>query len=51
MKSYVLDSYSLIAYFEKDDGSDKMVDLFDNAVNDNIGLYMNVINWGEVYYI
>jgi predicted nucleic acid-binding protein len=28
-----------------------MIDLFDDAVNDNIDLFMNIINWGEVYYI
>lgn len=51
MKSYVLDSYSLITFFEKDNGYDKMIDLFNNAVKDNINLFMNIINWGEVYYI
>ena len=51
MKSYVLDSYSLITYFEKDTGYDKVIDLFGNAVNDDISLFMNIINWGEVYYI
>jgi ribonuclease VapC len=51
MKSYVLDSYSLISYFEKDTGYKKMIDLFDHAVNDNAYLLMNIINWGEIYYI
>jgi predicted nucleic acid-binding protein len=28
-----------------------MIDLFDHAVNDNAYLLMNIINWGEIYYI
>jgi len=39
VRTYVLDSYSLITFFEKDKGFDKAK------------LFMNIINWGEVYYI
>jgi len=49
MKSYVLDSYSIIAYFEKDTGYEKIIDLLSRS--NNILLLMNIINWGEVYYI
>lgn len=51
MKSYVIDSYSLITYFEKDRGFEKIIDLFDKAPDNKIKLLMNIINWGEVYYI
>jgi len=51
MKNYVLDSYSLIAYFEKDIGYKKIVTLLESTVNNNICLLMNIVNWGEMYYI
>jgi len=51
MRTYVLDSYSLITFFEKDKGFEIMIDLFDKAVSDKAKLLMNIINWGEVYYI
>ncbi len=51
MRTYVLDSYSLITFFEKDKGFEIMIDLFDKAVSDKVKLFMNIINWGEVYYI
>ena len=51
MRAYVLDSYSLITFFEKDKGFEIMIDLFDKAVSDKAKLFMNIINWGEVYYI
>jgi predicted nucleic acid-binding protein len=50
MKNYVLDSYSIIAYFEKDAGYEKIIDLLDDP-DDNVYLLMNLVNWGEVYYI
>lgn len=51
MTTYILDSYSIIAFFEKDKGYETMIDIFDIAIRDKIRLYMNLINWGEVYYI
>ena len=51
MKNYVLDSYSLISYFEKDTGYEKIIDLLDRAINDSVYLFMNIVNWGEIYYI
>ena len=51
MKNYVLDSYSLISYFEKDTGYEKIIDLLDHAINDSVYLLMNIVNWGEIYYI
>jgi predicted nucleic acid-binding protein len=51
MKYYIIDSYCLITYFEKDEGFEKIIDFFDKATSNEIKLLMNIINWGEVYYI
>ena len=51
MKNYVADSYCIITYFEKDKGYEKVIELFCKASNSEINLYINLINWGEVYYI
>lgn len=47
----VLDSYSLIAYLEKEDGADRMIELFRVARDSGKALLLSVVNWGEVYYI
>lgn len=51
MKNYVADSYCIITYFEKDKGFERVIELFCEASTNKINLYMNLINWGEVYYI
>jgi predicted nucleic acid-binding protein len=47
----VLDSHSLIAYLENEDGADKMIELFQVARDYGKTLFLSVVNWGEVYYI
>lgn len=47
----VLDSYSLIAYLENEDGADRMIDVFRVARDSGKPLLLSVVNWGEVYYI
>lgn len=47
----VLDAYSLIAYLEKEEGADKMIELFRVARDSGKTLLLSVVNWGEVYYI
>jgi len=47
----VLDTYSLIAYFEGEDGAEKMVEIFQSARDSGHPLLLPVVNWGEVYYI
>jgi len=47
----VLDSFSLIAYLEGEEGSEKMVEIFRAARDSGRDLLLSVINWGEVYYI
>lgn len=47
----VLDSYSLIAYLENEDGAEKMIEVFRVARDSGRALSLSVVNWGEVYYI
>lgn len=48
---YVLDSYSLLTYAEKEKGVDKVGDILKKALDDKAELFLCVINWGEMYYI
>ncbi len=47
----VLDSYSLVAYFDGEEGAEKMVEIIRSARDSGRLLLLSVINWGEVYYI
>ena len=47
----VLDSYSLISYFEGEAGSNKMIEIFRAARDSERPLLLSVVNWGEVFYI
>ena len=47
----VVDSYSLIAYFEGEAGAATMVEVFKSARDSGRPLLLSVVNWGEVYYI
>lgn len=47
----VLDSYSLIAYLEGEEGADKMIELFQLARDSGRDLLLSTVNWGEIYYI
>ena len=47
----VLDSYSLIAYLENEDGAERMIEVIQVARNGGKPLLLSVVNWGEVYYI
>jgi predicted nucleic acid-binding protein len=47
----ILDSYSLIAYFDGEEGAEKMVEILRSARDSGRSLLLSVINWGEVYYI
>ena len=46
----VLDSWALICYLEQEPGFEKMIDLFEKAVETSRPLLMCIVNWGEVYY-
>jgi len=47
----VLDSYSLISYFEGEAGADAMIEIFRAARDSGRLLLLSVVNWGEVFYI
>lgn len=47
----VLDTYSLIAYFEGEAGKDTMIEVFRSARDSGKPLFLSVVNWGELYYI
>lgn len=47
----VVDSYSLLAYLERETGADKMIEIFRVARDSGRDLLLSVVNWGEVYYI
>jgi predicted nucleic acid-binding protein len=46
----VLDSWALLCYLEQEPGFEKIIDLFEKAVESSKPLFMCVVNWGEVYY-
>lgn len=47
----VLDSYSLIAYFEAESGANTVAAAVKSARDSGLLLLLSVVNWGEVYYI
>ena len=50
MKPVVLDSYALIAYLNKEQGYDKVSEIFEKCIDADEYAFMCVVNLGEVYY-
>ena len=50
-KALVFDSWAVIAYLEGESAAEKVADHIANAHDDEIPLFMSVINAGEVWYI
>ena len=46
----VLDSWALLCYLEQEPGFEKMIELFEKAVESSKPILMCIVNWGEVYY-
>lgn len=46
----VLDSWALLCYLEQEPGYERIIELFDKAVEFSKPLLMCIVNWGEVYY-
>jgi predicted nucleic acid-binding protein len=46
----VLDSWALLCYLEQEPGYERIINLFENAVDSSKPLLMCILNWGEVYY-
>lgn len=51
MSQKVLDSYALLAFFENEQGADKVADLIRQARDRDKPLLLTAVNWGEVLYI
>lgn len=51
MKNYVLDSYAILAYLQKEEGAEKVRSLLSEAGEDKVKLFLSVVNLGEVVYI
>ncbi|MCJ7813656.1 type II toxin-antitoxin system VapC family toxin [bacterium] len=47
----VLDSYALLAFFEKEPGFEKVESALIEANEKDLNLLMTAVNFGEVYYI
>lgn len=48
MKTIVLDSYALLAYFEKEAGWNDVARLLADAAAERCALQCSIVNWGEV---
>ena len=46
----LLDSWALLCYLEQEPGYERIIELFDKAVEFSKPLLMCIVNWGEVYY-
>ena len=51
MSLKVLDSYALLAFFENEEGADKVADIIRQARDRDKPLLLTAVNWGEVLYI
>ena len=47
----VLDTYSLLAYFEGEAGKEAMIEVFRSARDSGKDLFLSAVNWGELFYI
>ncbi len=43
--------FSLIAYFEGEEGAEAVAGIFKDALADKAEVFVCVVNWGEMYYI
>jgi predicted nucleic acid-binding protein len=51
MNICVFDSYAIITFFEKEKGFEKLIDIFTESLSGKLKILINIVNWGEVYYI
>jgi len=49
-RAYVLDSFALLAFFQEESGKSKVETLCQDALTQNIILYLSLINVGEIFY-
>lgn len=48
---FVLDSFAVLAYFQAENGGERVLELLNNAREDKVELAMSLINAGEVVYL
>ena len=49
--NYILDSYTVLAYFQKEKGGDTIKELLERAAQNQCNIYFCIINLGEAIYI
>jgi len=47
----VFDSYAFFVFFQDEENADKVENLLLEAEKGNIRILLNIVNWGEIYYI
>ncbi len=47
----MLDTYSIMSYFEDEEGASKVADILELELQDDGEIFLCVINWEEMYYI
>ncbi len=47
---FVLDSHAILALLEKENGQERVVERLAASQNNEIALYMSLLNWGEILY-
>jgi ribonuclease VapC len=50
VKTYVFDSYAMIAFFEAEAGADRVADILHELASKRAKGFISVINWGEIFY-
>ena len=50
MKEYILDSYALIAYFQRQPGHEVVASILEECAEKGRFAVISVVNWGEVVY-
>jgi len=50
-KVYILDSCAIITLFKEEEGSEKVKDLLNQSIQQEIDLYLPIIQFGEILYI
>jgi ribonuclease VapC len=48
--AYILDSFALLAYYQAEKGGARVRELLAKAENQQVSLFVSIINWGEVVY-
>ena len=50
MKTYVMDSFAMIAFFEDESGAGQVAAILEALMKRKAKAFMSVVNWGEIYY-